>query len=39
MFEPLHQFGNSLLGPTLWLGVWSRVKIVVVVAARMGCGA
>ncbi|MBL8360649.1 MAG: NADH-quinone oxidoreductase subunit NuoH [Rubrivivax sp.] len=37
MFEPLHQFGNSLLGPTLWLVVWSLVKIVVVVAPLMGC--
>ena len=28
MFDTLHQFGNALLGPTLWLVVWSLVKIV-----------
>ena len=37
MFEPLHQFGNSLLGPTLWLVVWSLIKIVALVAPLMGC--
>src|SRR4249919_322953 len=37
MFEPLHQFANGLLGPTLWLVVWSLIKIVVLVAPLMGC--
>ena len=37
MFEALHQFGNGLLGPTLWLVVWSLIKIVAVVAPLMGC--
>ena len=37
MFEPLHQFGNATLGPTLWLVVWSLIKIVVLVAPLMGC--
>jgi NADH-quinone oxidoreductase subunit H len=37
MFEPLHQFGNATLGPTLWLVVWSLIKIIVLVAPLMGC--
>jgi NADH-quinone oxidoreductase subunit H len=37
MFDTLHQYGNSILGPGLWLVVWSLVKIVVVVAPLMGC--
>jgi len=37
MFEPLHQFGNATLGPTLWLVVWSLIKIVAVVLPLMGC--
>ncbi|MCC6248868.1 MAG: NADH-quinone oxidoreductase subunit NuoH [Rubrivivax sp.] len=37
MFEPLHQVGNTYLGPTLWLVVWSLVKIVVVVLPLMIC--
>ncbi len=37
MFEPLHQFGNAALGPTLWLVVWSLIKIVAVVLPLMGC--
>ncbi len=37
MFEPLHQLGNSLLGPTLWLLVWSLVKIVAVLLPLLGC--
>ncbi len=36
-FEPLHQFGNATLGPTLWLVVWSLIKIVAVVLPLMGC--
>jgi NADH-quinone oxidoreductase subunit H len=37
LFEPLHQFGNATLGPTLWLVVWSLLKIVAVVLPLMGC--
>ncbi len=37
MFEPLHQVGNSALGPGLWLVVWTLIKIVVLVAPLMGC--
>ncbi|MCW5633048.1 MAG: NADH-quinone oxidoreductase subunit NuoH [Rubrivivax sp.] len=37
MFDPLHQLGNSYLGPTLWLVVWSLVKIVAVVLPLMIC--
>ncbi len=37
MFEPLHQIGNSVLGPGLWLVVWTLIKIVVLVAPLMGC--
>jgi NADH-quinone oxidoreductase subunit H len=36
MFDTLHQTGNAVLGPTLWLVVWSLVKIVAVVAPLMG---
>ncbi len=36
-FEPLHQLGNSTLGPTLWLVLWSLIKIVAVVLPLMGC--
>jgi NADH-quinone oxidoreductase subunit H len=37
MFEPLHQAANAALGPTLWLVLWSLVKIIVVVLPLMGC--
>ena len=37
MFDTLHQFGNSTLGPTGWLVVWSLVKIVAVVLPLMIC--
>jgi NADH-quinone oxidoreductase subunit H len=37
MFEPLHQAANGLLGPTLWLVIWSLIKIVAVVLPLMGC--
>lgn len=37
MFEPLHQFGNATLGPTMWLVLWSLIKIVAVVLPLMGC--
>ena len=36
MFDTLHQTGNAVLGPTLWLVVWSLAKIVAVVAPLMG---
>jgi NADH-quinone oxidoreductase subunit H len=37
MFDSLHQLGNSALGPTLWLVLWSLVKIVAVVLPLMIC--
>jgi len=37
MFDTLHQLGNTHLGPTLWLVVWSLIKIVAVVLPLMGC--
>ena len=37
MFEPLHQSANALLGSTLWLVLWSLIKIVAVVLPLMGC--
>ena len=37
MFDPLHQLGNTVLGPTLWLVVWSLAKIVAVVLPLMIC--
>jgi len=37
MFEPLHQAANVTLGPTLWLVLWSLIKIVAVVLPLMGC--
>jgi NADH-quinone oxidoreductase subunit H len=37
MFEPLHQAATGLLGPTLWLVIWSLIKIVAVVLPLMGC--
>jgi NADH-quinone oxidoreductase subunit H len=37
MFEPLHQFANGFFGPTLWLVIWSLIKIVAVVLPLMGC--
>ncbi len=37
MLESLNQFGTSALGPTLWLVVWSLIKIVAVVAPLMAC--
>jgi NADH-quinone oxidoreductase subunit H len=37
MLDSLHQFGNTTLGPTLWLVLWSLVKIVAVVLPLMGC--
>jgi NADH-quinone oxidoreductase subunit H len=37
MLDTLHQFGNTTLGPTLWLVLWTLIKIVAVVAPLMGC--
>jgi NADH-quinone oxidoreductase subunit H len=37
MLDSVQQFGNDLLGPGLWLVVWSLVKIVVVVVPLMIC--
>ena len=37
MIDQINQFGTSLMGPTLWLVVWSLVKIIVLVAPLMGC--
>jgi NADH-quinone oxidoreductase subunit H len=37
MFEPLHAAANAALGPTLWLVIWSLIKIVAVVLPLMGC--
>ena len=37
MIEQLNQVGADLLGPTLWLVVWSLIKIVVVLLPLMGC--
>jgi len=37
MFDPLHQAANAALGPTLWLVVWSLIKIVAVVLPLMIC--
>jgi NADH-quinone oxidoreductase subunit H len=36
MIEQINSFGTGLMGPTLWLVVWSLVKIVVLVAPLMG---
>jgi NADH-quinone oxidoreductase subunit H len=36
-FDGLQQFGSSALGPTLWLVVWSLVKIIAVVLPLMIC--
>ena len=37
MFDQLHQFGNAVLGPTLWLVLWSLIKIVAVLVPLMTC--
>jgi len=37
MFESLHAAANATLGPTLWLVLWSLIKIVAVVLPLMGC--
>ena len=37
MLDQITQAGTDLMGPTLWLVVWSLVKIIVLVAPLMGC--
>jgi NADH-quinone oxidoreductase subunit H len=37
MIEQLNAAGTELLGPTLWLVLWSLIKIVAVVLPLMGC--
>ena len=37
MFDTLHDLGNATLGPTLWLVLWTLVKIVAVVLPLMIC--
>jgi len=37
MFDELHQLGNNALGPTLWLVLWSLIKIIAVVLPLMIC--
>jgi NADH-quinone oxidoreductase subunit H len=37
MFDALNQSGAALLGPGLWLVIWSLVKIIVVVVPLMIC--
>lgn len=37
MIEQLNTLGVSLMGATLWLIVWTLIKIVVLVAPLMGC--
>jgi NADH-quinone oxidoreductase subunit H len=37
MLDSFNQFGASLLGPTLWLVVWSLIKIIALVLPLMGC--
>jgi NADH-quinone oxidoreductase subunit H len=36
MIESINAFGTGLLGPTLWLVVWTLIKIVLLVAPLMG---
>ena len=37
MIEQINASGAALLGPTLWLVVWSLIKIIAVVLPLMGC--
>jgi NADH-quinone oxidoreductase subunit H len=37
MIDQFNAAGTALLGPTLWLVVWSVIKIVAVVLPLMGC--
>ena len=37
MLDTVQQFGTSTFGPTLWLVLWSLIKIIAVVLPLMGC--
>ncbi len=37
MIDWINQSGTDLLGPTLWLVVWTLIKIVALLAPLMGC--
>ena len=37
MIEQLNASGAALMGPTMWLVVWSLIKIVVVLLPLLGC--
>ena len=37
MFESLHAFANGFFGPSLWLVLWSLIKIVAVLLPLLGC--
>ena len=37
MFDALHLFANGFFGPTLWLVLWSLIKIIAVVLPLLGC--
>ncbi len=37
MFESLHAFANGFFGLTLWLVLWSLIKIIAVVLPLLGC--
>ncbi|CAD5374465.1 NADH:ubiquinone oxidoreductase, membrane subunit H [Rubrivivax sp. A210] len=37
MFDSLHQAANATLGPTLWLVIWTLVKIVALILPLLGC--
>ena len=37
MFDTVQQFGTNLMGPGLWLVVWTLIKIVALVLPLMGC--
>ncbi len=37
MIETINQAGQGLFGPTLWLVIWSLIKIVLLLAPLMGC--
>ena len=37
MFDTLHQVANAALGPSLWLVLWSLIKIVAVVLPLLLC--
>ena len=37
MIDAFNAGGEQLLGPTLWLVVWSLIKIVAVLLPLLGC--